>query len=395
MHKAFKYRLLPSQSQLRCLAQFAGNCRWAYNEALAFRQEAYKLGVTLSAYDLVKRLTHLKKEHDWLGLAPANALIQAIMDLDKAYLGFFSHGRKFPKFKSKHGKQSFRIRHDDFDLPWTDDGSNAEEGWGKHTWIRLPKMGYVKVVEHRSIPESANVKSATISRNALGQWFISILTELPDLVDDYIDPEKAAQNSVGIDFGLKSFLTLSNGETVESVNHYCRLEQQMARLQRKFARKAKGSNNREKLRLRIAKLHLRIANLRKDFLHKLSHRLSQQYDLITVESLNIKGMVKNRCLAKSIITQGWSSFVAMLGYKLDALGKYLVFADPWFASSRLSYWTGEKNAELTLADRTWTDSEGNVLDRDVNAAMNLDYVGQHFITTGELLTTKTYQALYY
>lgn len=394
MYRAYKYKLSPTQDQLRQLAQAAGNCRWVYNEALAFREEAYKRGVKVSAYDLIKRLPALKKEYEWLKLGSSQALQQVLLDLDKAYQGFFKHGRGFPKFKSKHGKQSFRIMPHEFDLPWTDDGSNAEHGWGKHTWIRLPKIGYVKVAEHRFIPEDAEIRHATLSRNAIGQWFISITCKLPDLVDDYIDPEKAAQNSVGIDFGLKSFLTLSNGETVESVNHYRRMEQQLARLQRKFARKAKGSNNREKLRMRIAKLHLRIANLRKDFLHKLSHRLSKTYDLVTVESLNIKGMVKNRCLAKSTITQGWSQFVSYLSYKLDNLGKYLVFADRWFASSRLSYWTGEKSECLTLADRAWTDSDGNVLDRDVNAAMNLDYVGQHFITTGELLTTKGYQALY-
>lgn len=394
MYYSFKFKLLPDQAQLQQLAQFAGNCRWAYNEALAFRKAEYAKGIKHSAFDLIKRLPVLKKEHDWLGLAPATSLQQAIFDLESAYQNFFKHGRGFPNFKNKQDKQSFSINPTDFDLPWKDDGSYANEGWGKHTWIRLPKIGYMKLKAHREIPEGATKKSATISRNAAGQWFISILTELPDVVDDYIAPEKAVQNSVGIDFGLKSFLTLSNGESVTAFNHYKHAEQQLARLQRKFARKAKGSNNREKLRLRIAKLHLRIANKRKDFLHKLSYQLSQRFDLITIENLNISGMVKNRSLSKAIITQGWSQFVQFLAYKLDRLGKHLVKADRWFASSKLSYYTGEKNDGLTLKDRTWVDSAGNVLDRDVNAAMNLNYVGQHLITTGELLTTKTYQALY-
>ncbi|MCW6598614.1 RNA-guided endonuclease InsQ/TnpB family protein, partial [Yersinia ruckeri] len=256
----------------------------------------------------------------------------------------------------------------------------------------LGKMGWFRLEMHRDLPENGIIKSATISKDTDG-WYISFLMELPE-EPAKIHPEDAVKNSVGIDFGLKSFLTLSNGLEIKSPQHYHKAERKLKRYQRSLSRKTKGSNNRLKAQSKVAALHLKVRNQRKDYLRKLAFRLTNQYGLITIEDLNIQGMTKNHRLAKSVITSGWYLFTKFLEEKCQDLGSYLVKANRWFASSRIIYDTGEYRPNLQLGCRWLIDYQGNQIHRDVNAAKNIDYWGRHLVLTGEELDTKGYLALY-
>lgn len=401
MLRVFEYRLVPSKTQRAALAQNAGNARWLYNHFLAQRIEAYKdSGQTLSSYDQIKQLPELKKEFDWLKASESTSLQQVAFNLNMAYQNFFRRVKQgaeapgFPKFKRKGVRDSFRIMNVSSSIRiWNPE--EDEEDWGTR-WcqIKLAKLGWFKLVYHRPIPEDSKIKNVAVKLHSDGNWYVSVLVEDGQEFPEPINPKQAAKNSIGVDFGLKDFVTLSNGEKVSSPQFYRSSQRKLAKLQRSLSRKANGSKNREKARKRVAKQHFHVAQQRRDFLNKLSYRLVNRFDLITLETLNIQGMSQNQRLSKSILDSGWGMFVSMLRYKAAERGKHLVQADPWFASSQISYYTGERNRELTLADRTWADSAGNLLDRDINAAMNLNYVGQHFITTGELLNTEGYLALY-
>ncbi|TPG60055.1 RNA-guided endonuclease InsQ/TnpB family protein [Ewingella americana] len=397
MNKAYRYRLFPQEDQLEKLAQTAGCCRFVYNEALAYRKEQYDLGTKVSGFDLIKRLPELKLQFPWLKEVPATSLQKAIADLESAYQNFFRRVKQgktpgFPKFKVKHkSKQAFNLKWDNFSSKranyfkciWYNDQSN---------WIRLAKMGWFRLEMHRDLPENGIIKSATISKDTDG-WYVSFLIELPDTAST-VSPEDAIKSSVGIDFGLKSFLTLSNGKEIKSPRFYHKAEKKLKRYQRALSRKTKDSQNRLKARQQIANLHLKIRNQRKDYLRKLAYNLSMSYALITIEDLNIQGMVRNHRLAKSVITSGWSMFTKFLDEKCLETGSHLIKANRWFASSRIIYETGEYRPQLQLGCRWLTDYNGTKIHRDINAAKNIDYWGQHLLTTGEELDTKGYLALY-
>lgn len=395
MYRSVEYPLLCTKEQLQLLEQCAGNSRWLYNYMLSQRMEAYKADTKVpSAFDQNKQLPALKKEHGWLALSEGLSLQQTILNLQTAFKRFFDGVSGFPQFKKKGSFDSFRIPNSNVekgcDTVWI---WQPEDDIGK-CQIKLAKLGWFKIIHHREIPESWLIKSVTVKKRSNGRWYAIVLCDTQTEALKSIPIERAIENSVGIDFGLKSFLTLSNGNVVESPKHYHRMERRLKIRQRKLSRKAKGSANRQRAKQCLSKSHYKVAQQRKSFLHTLSSQISSQFDLVTLETLNIAGMAKNHCLAKSVMTSGWSMFKTFLSYKMEAKGNHLVFADRWFASSRISYETGEKNDSLKLSDRHWIDSAGNKLDRDVNAAKNLNYVGQHLLSTGELLSTETYQALY-
>ncbi|TPG60035.1 RNA-guided endonuclease InsQ/TnpB family protein [Ewingella americana] len=398
MNKTYRYKLFPRKDQLEKLSQAAGCCRFVYNEALAYRKEQYDLGTNISGFDLIKRLPQLKVVHPWLSEAPATSLQKSVADLDIAYRHFFRRVKQrqtpgFPKFKSKHDqKQSFNLKWDNissssatyFGCIWRNKQSN---------WIRLAKMGWFRLEMHRDLPENAIIKSATVKRDIDG-WYISFLLELPELESQPCF-EDAVKNSIGIDFGLKSFLTLSNGDEIKSPRHYHKAEKKLKRYQRSMSRKTKGSKNRLKAKQRVAKLHLKIRNQRKDYLRKLAFNLANSYSLITIEDLTIQNMSKNHCLAKSIMTSGWAMFAEFLAEKCLEADSHLIKADRWFASSKIIFDTGEYLPLLQLKHRWLIDCNGAKIHRDINAARNLNYWGQHLISTGEKLSTQAYLKLYH
>ncbi|TPG60129.1 RNA-guided endonuclease InsQ/TnpB family protein [Ewingella americana] len=398
MFKGYKFRLLPNQPQIQKLNQAVGNARFVFNHFLEMKMKTYQeTGISISHNDISALLTQMKKDsnYSWLKETPATSLIGSLQNLDAAYRNFFIHNKGFPKFKSKRGKQNFYLSALDLKNSW----QNHQCLWinpenSKDVQVKLGTLGWFKLNLHREMPESGKIKCAHISKEANGEWYIAFRTELQEAYPETIPVEKAIENSIGIDFGLKTFLTLSNGEQIYSPKHYQTSEKKLAKLQRSLSKKTKGSNNSLKTKQKLVNLHRKIANQREDYLRKLAYQLASRFDLITIENLNIQGMSSNHRLAKSVMTSGWAKFVTFLREKCREFGKHLIWTGRWFASSRIIYDTGEYRSNMTLKCRTLTDCHGNQIDRDVNAAKNINYWGQHFITTGELLATKDYLALY-
>jgi len=349
--KAFKYRLYPNQEQQQKLAIQLGHSRFVYNNALNARKEHYKAtGKGLSYSATAKMLPNMKTELEWLKEADSQVLQQKLKDLDRAYVNFFQGRAAYPRFKSKYDNQSIR-----YPQRFKFEGDR----------IYLPKVGNVKIVLHRDIEGLA--RNVTISKTKSGKYFASIQCEVEIFeFDNNLPP-------VGVDLGIKDFAILSTGEKVSHPACLRKSEKKLARLQRRLSKKKKGSANREKLRIKVARLHGKIANQRKDFLDKLSHRLTTSHGAIGLESLNIKGMVKNHCLAKSISDSGWSIFGKQCEYKAAVNGSSVHRVDRFFPSSKTCSVCGTVNSDLKLHHRFWTcDNCKTEHDRDINASINLE-----------------------
>ncbi|TPG60158.1 RNA-guided endonuclease InsQ/TnpB family protein [Ewingella americana] len=382
MLKAFEYRVFPTEIQREILLQNAGNARFIYNHLLAQIKET---GEILSAYSLSKKLPELKSKFEFLKLSESSSLQHVTGHLGIALRRFFDKVSNFPVFKRKGVKDSFTISNINSNCwIWNPDSDNST---GKHQ-IRLAKLGWFKFSYHREIPKEYLIKRITIKLKSDNNWYISILSDNGLDLPEALNPK----SSIGIDLGLKDFLTLSNGDKISSPKHYHLAQRKLKRLQRSFSRKAKGSLASLKQKSKISKLHFKIAAQRKDFLNKLSYSIVSKYDLVTLETLNVIEMSKNKYLAKAIMTSGWSIFKSMIEYKLENQGKWWCYADPFFASSRIHHNSGYKNSQLTLNVREWVCPEsGSVVDRDVNAAINLDQLGQHWFLSNNLLNSKEYQ----
>ena len=363
MRRAIKVRLYPTKDQMEELEFQFGAARWVFNNALELRSSLWKeRKENISKSDLIKRLPRMKAapETAWLKRADSQALQQSILHLDEAFQRFFrGHGR-YPRFKSKHGRQALSYPQ----RVTIEDGNR----------LCLPKVGTVRAVLHR--PVEGEIKTVTVSREPTGKVFASILVEdgreaptAPDRVE--------AADAVGIDLGLTDYATLSGGSKgrnskVPNPRHYRRALAALKRHQRDLLRKKKGSSNRAKARLRVARAHERVANARHDFQHKLSRRLVDENQAICVETLNVRGMLRNRALARSIADAGWHGFVSKLAYKADWSGKHLVRIDRFNPSTKTCSSCGSINDALTLADRSWTCGDcGTEHDRDGNAAENI------------------------
>ncbi len=351
--KAFKYRLKPNSEQQVSLAIQFGHARFTFNWALGRRREFYQLnGKGLNYYAQADELRDLKHEDEtiWLKQGHSQVLQQKLMDLDRAYVNFFEGHAEYPTFKSKRDKQSIRYPQG-FKL----------QGQG----VYLPKVGWVKLVLHR--PVEGEMKNATVTKTKSGRYFVSIQceTEIDDPI--YEGPH------IGIDMGLNHFATLSTGEKIDNPRHFRRSEKKLAKEQRKLSRKVKGSANREKQRVKVARVHEQVSDQRRDFHHKLSRRLVDEFGVITFETLHIKGMVRNHKLAKSISDAGWGQFIGFTEYKGAWYGAHVEKVDRFYASTKTCSECGIKNQDLTLSDRTWVcQSCGVVHDRDVNAAINIE-----------------------
>ncbi len=361
MLRAIKYELNPTKAQKTLIRQSCGCCRKVYNVMLDRKISAYKEdGTSLSKYELINQLVELKKELPFLKDVPSQALQQAIFNLDTAYANFFRKGG-FPKFKKKGVKDSFRIPVAcifNF-MDWT---------------VKTAKIGTIRVYKGHNKPISGKIKSYTISCTSTDRYYISVLYETMD------KPKLNNNKSVGIDVGIKDFATLSDGTVFENQKHLKSNLRKLRVLQRTVSRRyqqgkkrEEQSNNWKKAVRRVAKLHEKIAFQRYDYLHKVSTWIAENYSTVCVETLNVKGMMRNHHLAQAISDCGWSMFLNMLEYKCDNLVKI----DKWFASSQTCSECGYINtATKNLAIREWTCPEcGTIHNRDLNAAKNIEREG--------------------
>ncbi len=330
-----------------------GCCRFIYNYFLNLNVEQYAESKTfISNYEMVTSLPELKKEYPFLTEVFSQSLQTSVRNLSTAFKAFFNKQNRFPTFKKK-GKN------DSFTCPQK---FRVEESRNR---IFIPKVGEVKYRSSR--PIKGNIKSITVSKNC-GQWYVSVLTE-----QELQEQSKTFDNPIGIDVGLKEFAVLSTGEAITNPRFYRNLEQKLVKEQKKLSRKQKFSNNWEKQLSKVQKVHSKIANARKDFLHKLSTRIVKNHDIIGVENLCIKGMIKNKKLSKSIADAGWSMFITFLGYKCLWQSKTFQKVERFYPSSQLCSNCGSNKQFMPLHLRTYTCKNcGTTIDRDYNASKNIE-----------------------
>ena len=358
---AYRYRLDPSASQTELLNKHFGSVRYVYNWALGIKTKAFQVeSRTVSRFELDKQMTGLKMELEWLNEINSQCLQAALRNLDSAYTRFFREKKGFPRFKSKKDN-----RHS-FSCP-----QNVKVDFAAQT-MQLPKIGKVRFVCSRIF--EGTVKTVTLSKTPTGKVFASVLVDTPDVLPAKVPLLQST--TVGIDVGIKSFATLSTGETIANPRFLKKSIKKLKRLSRQHSKKKKGSANRDKSRIRLARQHEKVTNQRNDFLHKTSTAITKQYDTVCVENLNISGMMKNpggepHKLACAIADVSWGSFVSMLEYKCEWQGKNLVRIGRFEPSSKLCT-CGTINRDLTLRDRVWTcGSCGTTHDRDILAANNI------------------------
>ncbi|MFE2447744.1 RNA-guided endonuclease InsQ/TnpB family protein [Streptomyces sp. NPDC059426] len=354
--RAFKYRFYPTDEQAAELSRTFGCVRLVYNKALDERTRAwYGEQRRISYVQSSAALTEWKKTGELAFLAEVSSvpLQQALRHLQTAFGNFFAKRAKYPRYKSRKTSRA-----------------SAEYTRSAFTWrdgrLTLAKTaGPLDIRWSRPLPEGAEPTTVTVSRDAAGRWFVSLL------VEDTIAPAPATNAAVGIDAGVTSLVTLSTGEKIANPRHERRDRKRLAKAQRELSRKAKGSANREKARRRVAGVHARIADRRRDFLHKLSTRLVRENQTVVIEDLTVRNLLKNGKLARAISDAAWTDLRMMLEYKCAWYGRELVTVDRWFPSSKLCGACGTVRGKLPLNVREWTCECGAVHDRDVNAARNI------------------------
>ena len=356
--KAYKFRLYPNLEQRIFFAKTFGCSRFIWNQMLADRMAHYEeIGETLK-----NTPAQYKNEFPWLKEVDSLALANVQLNLNAAYKSFFQSGFGFPNFKSKKTVQSYKTNNQKGTIALLD---------GK---VKLPKVGWVKLKLHRQV--KGVIKSATISKTVAGKYFISILCE------EEIVPLPKTDSSLGVDLGLENFAILSTGEKIGNHKFLVSLSKKLAKEQKVLSRrrllaKKKGvklseSSNYQKQKLKVARLHEKIANQRKDFLHKLSTNLIKNHDVICIEDLASRNLMKNHHLARAIGDASWSKFVRQLHYKADWYGKKIVTISRWFPSSQLCSFCGENSGKKGLSIREWTcENCGTHHDRDINASLNI------------------------
>lgn len=366
MLKAIKVRLYPTTEQQESLAKSFGCARWYWNYALnACIQHYETTGKSLKLSVYKAYLPQLKVEQPWLKTDCYSSVLQCVaINLDRAYKNFFEGRAKFPKYKSKFNKQSIQY---------------PQNVAVTRNCLNIPKIGIVKATFHR--PIEGKIKTVTISKTSTDKYYASILCEVEGL-ENQADGDK----TLGIDLGLKDFAIVHDGHQVTKYSnpkHLKRHARNLARKQKKFARKTQGSNSRQKYKKLVAKVHERVSNSRQDFLHKLSRKLVDESQVIIVENLNVKGMVRNRKLSKAISDVGWGMFVNFLAYKLERQEGKLVEIDRFFPSSKTCSCCGHIVDELLLDAREWDCPSCHTHhDRDGNAALNIRTEGIRILNNG-------------
>ncbi len=352
---AIKVRLYPTSEQEEAFAKSFGCARWYWNYSLnAGIQHYEKTGKSLPMKIYKGMLPQLKVEHPWLKTDCYSSVLQCVaINLNKAYTNFFEGRARFPKLKSKHDKQSIQY---------------PQNITVVENCLSIPKIGVVKAVFHREV--KGFIKTVTISKTPTDKYFASILCETEDGENQFIDDKV-----IGIDLGIKDFAIVHDGTNVTKYSnpkHIKRHEKNLARKQQKLARKKSCCKSRAKAKKLVAKVHEKVSNSRQDFLHKVSRKLVDESEIIIVEKLNVKGLIRNRKLSKSISDAGWGMFVNFLDYKLKRKGGQLIEIDRFFPSSKMCSNCGHVIDKLTLDIREWEcPSCKTHHDRDGNASLNI------------------------
>ena len=355
MQKGIRFRAYPNKEQEILINQTLGCCRLIYNKGLALRNEAFVKGEKVGYSQTSEMLTELKKteDHAFLKDVDSIALQQSLRDLDRGFQNFFGKRARYPQFKSKHNRhQSYRT------INQKDNIRIAGN------YIKLPKLGYVKFRQSMKV---GHINHVTVEKTPTGKYFLVLNVDF--------EPEKRPNNGgvIGIDVGLKEFYTDSNGNTVSNPRYLEKSEKKLIREQRRLSRKQPGSNNRNKQRIKVARVHEKIMNQRNDFLQKQSTILVRENQIICIEDLNVRGMVRNHRLARSIGSASWSKFFTMLEYKSSWYGNDLIRVPTMYPSSQTCSCCGYRNP-LTkkLSVRRWECPNCHTIhDRDHNASINI------------------------
>ena len=362
MNKAYKFRIYPNAEQQIILTKTFGCVRFIYNQMLSdkinhYEETKQKMNNTPAQY---------KSKFPWLKEVDSLALANAQMNLQTAYNSFFRNTKiGFPKFKSKKSNRR------SYTTNCVNGNISIDNGF-----LKLPKVGLVKLKQHRLILSNYKLKSVTISQTPSGKYYASVLFEYENKIQ-----EQELHDFLGLDFSMHGLYKDSNGNEPAYPRYYRQAEERLKREQRKLSLMQKGSKNRSKQRIKVANLHEKVANQRKDFLHKQSRQIANAYDCVCIENLDMKAMSQSLNFGKSIADDGWGMFVTFLKYKLEETGKRLVKVNKFFASSQICNVCGYKNtATKNLSIRAWDCPEcGTHHNRDINAAINIRNEGMRLV----------------
>ena len=371
MLRVVKIRIYPTEQQKVSLAKAFGTTRWVWNHFLALTNQTYKeTGKGIAKYDMIKQLPKLKKqeETEWLKQTYSQSLQSVCLNLSRAFVNFFEKRARYPRFKSRHGKQS---------LIYPQNVKLAENK------IYFPKLDWINAIIHR--PIEGAIRTVTITKNSAEQYYASVMfedgTEKP--LPNSALKDTAKGKAIGIDLGLTHFAITSDSQKFANPRWFKKHEKNLKIKQQQLSRKQKGSNNRNKSRLKVAKVHNKVTRCREDFHHKLSRRIVNENQVLVLENLAIKNMLKNHNLAKAISQVGWGQFCTMLKYKAEQEGKVYLEVDRFFPSSKICHVCLNQVESLPLDVRTWTCSScGTTHDRDINAAISLRDEGLRLLTVG-------------
>ena len=374
MLRAVKVRLYPNNEQEQELNKVLGCYRFVYNQMLAKRKIAYETDKTsLSVTDLSKWFygtLRKDEQYPWLKEQNTQVMKQAIRQMDGAYQNFFKHNKGFPKFKSKKDKQSALFPREAISRRNTFETNHIT----LITSLQDIKFKCSDLYHSRLRKYKDNIRSATLSKTKSGNFFLSILVDIPE---SELVKFKKTNKQVGLDLGVKDFVITSDGVVFENKHFFKKEEKKIAKLQRQLSRKKKGSNNLNKQRVRLAKVFERLTDKKENYIHSVVNEILKSYDVVFMEDLNIQGMLRNHTLAKAIQEVGFYRFKEVLQSKALANDKQVVLVDRFYPSSKTCSCCGYKKSDLKLSDRFWTCPEcGEHHDRDINAARNILLEGQ-------------------
>ena len=384
--RAYKYRFYPTDSQENLLRRTMGCVRLVYNKALATRTEAwYEKQERIDYKQTSSLLTDWKKtdELDFLNEVSCVPLQQCLRHLQKAFANFWGKRANYPNFKAKRNggsaeftKSAFKFR--DGCLDARSHAGETPAGVAPQLWLAKCQEP-LNIIWSRFLPEGAQPSTVTIKLDPSGRWFVSLLVD-----DQTIKPLPTTDKKVGIDVGISSLITTSDGEKITNPKHFNRLYHKLRVAQKELSRKTKGSNNRDKARLKVAKIHAQIKDARTDFLHQLTTKLVRENSLIAIEDLAVRNLVRNHKLARSISDASWGEFFRQLEYKCQWYGRELVKIDRFFPSSKLCYHCGFVNDQLPLDVRSWDcpSCKTKGIDRDINAGQNILAAGLAVMVCG-------------